>query len=93
MTFLTWLHLERFNQHSGITYGQVYMYIKSCRVLPDSGNVPTGRPLDIIRLSRIALIIPRIHRNMPLLIYFRLFTGTGLYVFSTYFSTWNTLIL
>ena len=39
----------------------------SCWVLPDSGTVPTGLPLGIIRLSRTALLLQRIRQNTPLL--------------------------
>ena len=52
---------------TGIAYGLKFISIWSCRVLPDSGTVPTGLPLGIIRLSRTALLFQRIHQNTPLL--------------------------
>ena len=45
----------------------LHIYSSVCRVLPDSGTVPTGLSLGIIRLSRTALLILRIHQNTPLL--------------------------
>ena len=85
----------------GFSYGQksyIYIYIWSRLVLPDLGIAPTGLLTGLIRLSRNALLFPRIHQNAPFLLISGLSPVSGyLYDLSAnmiiHFSTWSPLLL